>query len=273
MPLNHEEIKESVQIDDGQDSGFGTASYDLHARFVIKSPESDEELTRFDLERFEIGDDGFNLEPQGMVRVISREYIEMPKDVIGYALVKNTLSNSCVLAINIGIIDPSYKGPISSTLINFGHEPFRITKETQFLRLTFHRFRLTDLKRDFVAKDYRTYNRETAAQVRRHSSPKFLVLDKTVQKAGELAFDKFKVQATWAISIIAVVFALISVTSPIVGFMLERWAGEGVETRLERKIGEAYSQDLMIRRQTTYEGEIKLLRERIERLEKGKGAR
>lgn len=48
MPLNKEEIKGLGIIGNPREKGFGTANYDLHAKWVIKTPENSvEDWKRF----------------------------------------------------------------------------------------------------------------------------------------------------------------------------------------------------------------------------------
>jgi deoxycytidine triphosphate deaminase len=267
MPLNHNEIKACVTIEHERTEGYGTASYDLHPQYVIKKPEGSEEKRRFDMKKFEIDDDGFELKPQGMVRVVSAECIEVPEDVIGYALIKNTLSNYCVLAINIGIIDPLYKGPVSSTLINFGPEPFFIRKDTAFLRLTFHRCLKATPPRPSTRMEHDEYLKKTAGEVKEYSSPTFLVLHETAEKAAGVAFEKFKTQALWVISVGGVVFALLSLFGPLGGSLLEQYAGGSLESRIERRLSESQARDIETKVQATYESHVKALEDRIAKLE------
>jgi hypothetical protein len=55
----------------------------------------------------------------------------------GLATVKTGLCNEGLLALNIGIIDPGYEGPISSFLVNFSSVPRVLTRGEPFLRLQF----------------------------------------------------------------------------------------------------------------------------------------
>jgi deoxycytidine triphosphate deaminase len=192
MLLSRTDITEADIIDSRRDDGLNAASYDLHAGYLLKAPVKNSELPEFLYGKHKIPENGIVLEPQGMVRVVSSEYLRMPKDVIGYALTKNSLSNFCILAINIGIIDPGYHGPVSSTLINFGIEPFVITSDTGFLRLTFHRCTEDPGMRTFPALTHDQYVARTVDEVRRYSSDTFLNLAKTAKEAGDHAFGKYR---------------------------------------------------------------------------------
>lgn len=83
-------------------------------------------------------DDDFNLDPSGVAAVVSKEIVKLPGDICAYASVKTSLCREGVLAINIGIIDPGWEGQISSFLLNFGKDPYRLKSGEEFLRLTFH---------------------------------------------------------------------------------------------------------------------------------------
>ena len=54
--------------------------------------------------------------------------MKLPHEITGHALLKNELYRKGVLAINIGVIDPGFEGPLSSILINFGREDFVVKR-------------------------------------------------------------------------------------------------------------------------------------------------
>ncbi|ELS5808513.1 hypothetical protein ACXYUJ_20060 [Escherichia coli] len=59
------------------------------------------------------------LKPQDSAFVISEEILHVPEGFIAYVFLKNRLSQKGFLALNTGIIDSGYNGPISTLLINF----------------------------------------------------------------------------------------------------------------------------------------------------------
>ena len=75
-----------------------------------------------------------------MVEVISIETIKVPQNVAGYASVKTGLSRQGLLALNTGILDPGYEGPLSATVVNFGKSDSLLNHGDTFLRLTFHEY-------------------------------------------------------------------------------------------------------------------------------------
>jgi len=83
------------------------------------------------------------LNPQDSAFVISEEILHVPEGFIAYVFLKNRLSQKGFLALNTGIIDSGYNGPISTLLINFSAEEqyLPITDSEQdksFFRVVFH---------------------------------------------------------------------------------------------------------------------------------------
>jgi deoxycytidine triphosphate deaminase len=126
MLLNGDDIKKKNLVENASVGSYRAASYDLRVGKIMTG--SGEEVTTF------------VLKPQGMVLVISKERLKLPKTIAGYATVKTALCHDGVLATNIGILDPGYEGLASSYLINFGKTDFALAVEQPFLRLAFHEF-------------------------------------------------------------------------------------------------------------------------------------
>ena len=78
--------------------------------------------------------------PLGMVKAVSLEKLNLSKDILGYATVKTGLSSDGILAINIGLVDPEYRGLVSSILINFSKNDYHLQRGDEFLRLSFHKY-------------------------------------------------------------------------------------------------------------------------------------
>ncbi len=79
----------------------------------------------------------YYVEPREMVWVVSKETLKMPKTVTGVATLRTHLTSQGILALSAGIIDPGYKGPISTALINFSDRPRRIEAGYGFMRIAF----------------------------------------------------------------------------------------------------------------------------------------
>ena len=137
MVLNEQEIKSRNLILNSSNEYFRVGSYDLTVKEVI------------DMKCNKV--DKFTIPPQGMAYVVFNEIINLPPDIIGFAHVKTSLTKVGIMATNIGIIDPNYKGYISTLLINFGKNDHFINKGDSALRVTFSM--ISTSKPEIVSKD------------------------------------------------------------------------------------------------------------------------
>jgi deoxycytidine triphosphate deaminase len=79
----------------------------------------------------------YYIEPREMVWVLSREKFNMDKNVTGFATLRTSFTKVGILALNVGIIDPMFHGPISTALINFSDRSRRIDVGQKFFRVAF----------------------------------------------------------------------------------------------------------------------------------------
>ena len=80
----------------------------------------------------------FRLPPGGIAEVISAETISLPSNISVFAHLKTTLVDMGKFSMNVGIIDPGWSGPISSTILNLsGRDEVTIDFGEEFLRLAF----------------------------------------------------------------------------------------------------------------------------------------
>ncbi|KJY76688.1 hypothetical protein TW78_04490 [Vibrio coralliilyticus] len=89
------------------------------------------------------------LKPQDSVYLISEQYIKVPKGHIAYVFLKNGMSQKGLLALNTGIIDQDYFGPISTLLINLSSQSTpipvpNIKPNAAFFRVVFHKIDNTE---------------------------------------------------------------------------------------------------------------------------------
>lgn len=93
---------------------------------------------------------GTTLKPQESLVIISNEIINVPSDHVAYVFLKNRLSQKGLLALNTGIIDAGYVGPISTVIINFSNVDAvipsgRTKEEKEFFRVVFHKLDSTTI--------------------------------------------------------------------------------------------------------------------------------
>ncbi|MDO6726061.1 hypothetical protein Q4544_03860 [Cognatishimia sp. 1_MG-2023] len=77
------------------------------------------------------------LEPRQSVLVLSNEEFQLPSTITGLATLRTTFTKKGLLALNVGIIDPHFNGPISTTLINFSEQKVAIKIGMPFFRVMF----------------------------------------------------------------------------------------------------------------------------------------
>ena len=196
MLLNKDQIKNwknNSLVQSASNNRFHAASYDLEIGRIID--HKGKEVERIDLE------------PQGMVRVISRERVKLPTDVGGYATIKTGLCDQGILAINIGIIDPGYEGLLSSTLINFGKIPHDLKLGDVFLRLTFHETAAAVGAAPIPPIPDEEYVSGKKKLVRRDFSPTFLDIEATATRAAERVVGTWKAKALLWVGVVALLFA------------------------------------------------------------------
>lgn len=122
---NGEKIKEDYSQE---------TTVDLTIREILFKNKKDEVLST----------EGIMLQPQDSIIIISEEIVNVPEGYIAYVFLKNRLSQRGLLALNTGIVDSNYYGPIATTLINFSNkeQPISISKSRgndAFFRIVFHK--------------------------------------------------------------------------------------------------------------------------------------
>lgn len=124
----------------------GKSSIDLTVRQIIFKDESESICTL----------ESTFLRPQDSVIVVSEETVHVPDGFVAYVFLKNRLSQRGFLALNTGIIDSNYSGPIATLLINFSDIKQRLPitdkdDDRFFFRVVFHQ--IGDLPLDFISKE------------------------------------------------------------------------------------------------------------------------
>lgn len=79
----------------------------------------------------------FTLKPGHMVQVVSAEIFDLPNQITGHVSYKTALTQKGVWALTVGIVDPGWNGPVSTTLLNFSRNDHVIAKGDPFLRVSF----------------------------------------------------------------------------------------------------------------------------------------
>jgi len=215
----------------------------------------------------------FFLKPQGIVKVVSKEIVTIPLDAMGFVFVKTKLCNEGVLALNIGIVDPGFSGPLQSALINFGKGSVRLRAGDVYSRIVFHSI---DPKCNAMASTPLSHSdvyRNVVDQIDAALGESFLNISSTVDKAAGEMLSKAKKSAVLWISTGAV---FITILTFVLNFM-NIWA-VGYQFKPQTEQLENKKMEEMMRRVVNLEGknsdliqELKL-KESISKAEEESGA-
>ncbi len=246
--LISKEIKKLNLIEGGGDNNYRPISYDIRAGKIINTDGK------------EVNE--FKLEPQGIVEVISKEKVNLPPDIGGYAMVKTGLCNEGILPLNIGIIDLGYQGYLSATLLNFGNKDFMLTEDEVFLRVTFHRCENYD--KDTSEKKSNLLTQEAYVKDRKKKvmnfSNTFLNVDKYIDKAAKSLV--WKAVGGVAVASIVLAFFAFLVTIGINYTNRNVWSKADLKGEIKEELRNETSQ----KNASNYEERIKNLELQIERL-------
>ncbi len=256
--LSGEEIKLLALVENGVDENLYRAStYDLSVGDIIPAEQAS-------------GSSEYNLPPGGTVRVVSKELLKLPKNITGHALLKNELCRKGVLALNIGVIDPGFEGPLSSTLINFGRGNFVVKQGASFLRISFHRCPVSpkaDKSSKYNREEYVSRVKEEAAA---YMASTFLNMEATANKAAETAFVSFKNGLVIWATLATVLLALLAIFAPLGASLVDKYVvtREQGELKLGEESKKKLQEEIEKKLEERYETRFKALSDQVEELKR-----
>jgi dUTPase len=250
--LSGEEIKSLALVQGStNDDLYRASTYDLSIGEIIPAKSA-------------ATGSSYKLPAGGTVRVVSKEFVKLPNDVTGHALLKNELCRKGVLAINIGVIDPGFEGPLSSILINFGKEDFMVQAGAPFLRISFLRCPVSP-KAD-GSKKYKNkeeYVSGTRDEVMAYMAPTFLNMDATAERAAERVIEKFKNNLVIWATIVGILLAALAIFAPLGASLVDRYLIGRDQKQAEME------QIVEQKMEERYEGRLNALSEEVEQLKRG----
>jgi deoxycytidine triphosphate deaminase len=201
MMLNRDQITSMGLILSGDSGSLKDAGYDLRVGALIgkvadgKSQRSADELY---------------VEPQGIALAVSKEVVKLPPNICAHASVKTSLCRQGVLAINIGIIDPGWEGPISSVMLNFGKESYRLKNGEPFLRLTFHTLDVPANPSLTEPQDRAIYEAQVRQKLDERLAGTFMDFEKAAEKGSQKFAQDVKAALIRWVPIAALALALLT---------------------------------------------------------------
>lgn len=246
--LTASEIKSAGIIIDGCDGSYRGASYDLRIKNMLTTDGKTQEV--------------YDLPAQGIVEAMSIERVKLPSNVAGFALVKTGLCNEGILALNIGIIDPGWDGPLTSFLVNFGKHDRSLSKGEVFLRLTFHRLSKSVAPASRSITDEDAYVAERRRRVTAHFGSTFLNVSDVLEKFSKKTFDEYKLKVLGLVSAAAFLLALVTFFLNFANITTQRYLQTGDAGAL------LSSREQIERLISTLTEQNKALRDRVDLLER-----
>jgi hypothetical protein len=144
---------------------------------------------------------------------VSREEFRLPRDVTAVAALRTTWAHKGIFALNVGVVDPGWEGPVATALVNFSTKDFRVRIGDPFMRLMFFEHGIAAP----AIQPRNPVNRDSyVEQVKKNSkgfSGSFLRMDSLVDDVSRqiFALPKWGIQATW----VGVIIALLAIFVPI----------------------------------------------------------
>jgi dUTPase len=126
MVLTASELTGKGIVHDGVAIGERPTTYDATVGSIIRCG-------------VEIKGKNFTLRPRQIVWVVSAETFDMGDSTTGLATLKTQWTHQGVLALNVGIVDPGWNGPLAAAVVNFSSSDFVIELGAPFFRILFHK--------------------------------------------------------------------------------------------------------------------------------------
>ena len=211
MILNHNQILERDIVQGKIHCGDRATTYDATVGSIISNGSKME-------------GDAFRLPSRGVVWVVSAEEFNLPSDITGLATLKTTWTHKGVLALNVGVIDPGWKGTLSAAILNFGKDDFLIKIGDPFFRVLFLQNEAVDLIKYPAPKIIPTKYISDTSDRSLNTTDTFLNIEKLSKEVlfelnGSTAYANKMAKAVLIITVIAVAITILSAFIPL-GFSI-----------------------------------------------------
>lgn len=184
MILNRGQITKSGIVRDGHESGRRSTTYDATIGEIV-------------CEGSVVEAESYKLERRGIVWVVSNERFNFDESTTGLATLKTSWTHKGLLALNVGVIDPGWDGPLATALVNFSGSTIQLNKGDPFFRVLFLTHDRTSFTR--TVKSAQEYLNEIVERSR-HFSDTFLQMGSLTEDVAQHIFKlpKWAVAIGWA---------------------------------------------------------------------------
>jgi dUTPase len=152
--------------------------------------------------------DPFILKPGEIVQVVSAEVFKLPGYVTGHVTYKTTLTHQGIWALTVGIVDPGWTGPLTTTLLNFSKVCYPIHRGDEFLRVSF--FEHAPVHRDHMrrAPPLREYVKKQQKAAASLFPKTFLDRESIAAMASHSVMNSLRTEGLAWVALIAIVLAV-----------------------------------------------------------------
>ncbi len=132
--LSDKDIKKYIEngellIEHWDEENLQPSSVDLHLAFILKN---------LDGELFDLRSKDYVLKPHQFILGSTREYVEIPYDLVGIVEGRSSLGRLGITAhITAGYIDPGFKGNITLEIANVSDKDFILKRDMNICQIVF----------------------------------------------------------------------------------------------------------------------------------------
>jgi len=198
--LTEAEIRAAKCVQNPVAGSFRATSYDLQINAII-----DENGNRHD---------HICLAPGEMASVVSEEILELAGNVTGVAHYMTRLTRKGVWSQTIGLVDPYWKGPLSTTIVNQSKSNQSLRKGDRYIRVSFFKHAQTPDAYDAKQYSHSEYVREVETAAASYMPNSFLNTKKISADAAAQVFQQMRNSMLAWIGIAAGLFALVTFFAP-----------------------------------------------------------
>ena len=224
MVLTAAELTRKAIVHGGVPDGVRPTTYDATVGSIIRGGR-------------EIKGASFILKPREIIWLVSNESFDLGDSTTGLATLKTQWTHQGVLALNVGIVDPGWNGPLAAAVVNFSSSDFEIEIGKPFLRLLFHDHAT------IPANDLSPHSVSRPDYVRRviGYSKSFSTTFLDMNGLSKTVADEVLAMPRWGLilSLVAVVVGLLAISIPVgVGIWTDGSNDKAKIATLETKVAE-----------------------------------
>lgn len=151
----------------------------------------------------------FVLKPGHMVQIVSAEVFNLTDAVTGHVTYKTALTRRGIWALTVGIVDPGWNGPVTTTLLNFSRIDYAVAPGDAFLRVSFFDHKPVPTECLPKCEPVEAYLRSIQKVAMTQFPQTFLDKDEIAEKAGKDVLERIRKEALVWVGAIALLFGAI----------------------------------------------------------------